>query len=118
MEECPPVTVEGDWCPDQNRTVKNKLELYFQSRKKSGGGECRVEAEEGAPRAAVFFRSEEVRERVLNRSDHQILLDGQTFQLRLGSAAKSTNDDDVSGSSTGSNSPKSEDENGAFRPAG
>uniref|UniRef100_A0A3Q1CJ02 PAR14-like first RRM domain-containing protein n=1 Tax=Amphiprion ocellaris TaxID=80972 RepID=A0A3Q1CJ02_AMPOC len=59
MEECPPVTVEGDWSPDQNRTVKNKLELYFQSRKKSGGGECRVEAEEGAPRAAVFFRSEE-----------------------------------------------------------
>uniref|UniRef100_A0A3Q1ECK2 Macro domain-containing protein n=1 Tax=Acanthochromis polyacanthus TaxID=80966 RepID=A0A3Q1ECK2_9TELE len=59
MEECPPLTVEGDWSPDQNRTAKNKLKLYFQSRKKSGGGECRVESEDGAPRAAVFFSSEE-----------------------------------------------------------
>uniref|UniRef100_A0A3Q1FWA0 Poly [ADP-ribose] polymerase n=1 Tax=Acanthochromis polyacanthus TaxID=80966 RepID=A0A3Q1FWA0_9TELE len=110
MEECPPLTVEGDWSPDQNRTAKNKLKLYFQSRKKSGGGECRVESEDGAPRAAVFFSSEEVRERVLNRSDHQIILDGQNVTLRVRSAAKSTNSDDVSGSLKES---KSEDENGA-----
>lgn len=57
--ECPPVTVEGDWSPAQTKTVKNKLQLYFQSKKKSSGGECRVEAEDGAPRAAVYFRSEE-----------------------------------------------------------
>lgn len=58
--ECPPpVTVEGDWSPAQTKTMKNKLQLYFQSKKKSSGGDCRVEAEDGAPRAAVFFRSEE-----------------------------------------------------------
>ncbi len=57
--ECPPVTVEGNWSSAQTKTVKNKLQLYFQSKKKSSGGDCRVEAEDGAPRAAVFFRSEE-----------------------------------------------------------
>uniref|UniRef100_A0A3Q3GV61 Poly [ADP-ribose] polymerase n=1 Tax=Labrus bergylta TaxID=56723 RepID=A0A3Q3GV61_9LABR len=53
---CVPVIVEGVWSAAQTKTVKNKLQLYFQSKKKSGGGECRVEAEEGALRAAVYFR--------------------------------------------------------------
>ena len=61
MEEylCPPVTVEGDWTPAQTRTLKNKLQLYFGSKKKSNGGDCRVELDDGAPTAAVYFRSEE-----------------------------------------------------------
>uniref|UniRef100_A0A3P9PUJ0 Poly [ADP-ribose] polymerase n=1 Tax=Poecilia reticulata TaxID=8081 RepID=A0A3P9PUJ0_POERE len=57
--ECPAVTVEGDWSPAQSKTVRNKLQLYFQSKKKSSGGDCRVEVEEEAARAAVFFRAEE-----------------------------------------------------------
>uniref|UniRef100_A0A8C6L327 Uncharacterized protein n=1 Tax=Nothobranchius furzeri TaxID=105023 RepID=A0A8C6L327_NOTFU len=81
----PPVTVEGDWSPDQNRTMKNKLQIYFQSKKKSSGGDCRVEAEDGAPRAAVFFRSEAVRDRVLARKNHEILLENRTLILRLSS---------------------------------
>ncbi|XP_041642867.1 protein mono-ADP-ribosyltransferase PARP14-like [Cheilinus undulatus] len=84
-EECLPVTVEGDWTPAQSKTVKNKLQVYFQSKKKSGGGECRVEAEDGAPRAAVYFRAEEVRETVLACQNHQIIVDGQTVKLRLSS---------------------------------
>lgn len=64
MAECPPVTVEGDWSPAQTRTVNNKLQIYFGSRKKSGGGGgCRVETDAGAPRAAVFFSSAEGEER-------------------------------------------------------
>lgn len=56
--ECPPITVEGDWSPAQTRTVTNKLQIYFGSKRKSGGGgECRVEAD-GA-RAKVFFSSAE-----------------------------------------------------------
>uniref|UniRef100_A0A3B4FEP5 Poly [ADP-ribose] polymerase n=1 Tax=Pundamilia nyererei TaxID=303518 RepID=A0A3B4FEP5_9CICH len=57
--KCPPVIVEGDWTPAQTKALKNKLQIYFMSRKKSGGGDCRVEAEEGAPRAAVYFNSVE-----------------------------------------------------------
>lgn len=58
---CPPITVEGDWSPAQTRTVTNKLQIYFGSKKKSGGGggDCRVEPESGAPRAAVFLSSAE-----------------------------------------------------------
>uniref|UniRef100_A0A3P9DSE4 Poly [ADP-ribose] polymerase n=1 Tax=Maylandia zebra TaxID=106582 RepID=A0A3P9DSE4_9CICH len=57
--KCPPVIVEGDWTPAQTKALKNKLQIYFMSRKKSGGGDCQVEAEEGAPRAAVYFNSVE-----------------------------------------------------------
>lgn len=57
--ECAPVVVEGGWGPDQAKSLRNKLQLYFGSKKKSGGGDCRVEVDQGAPRAAVFFRSAE-----------------------------------------------------------
>uniref|UniRef100_A0A3Q4G5W7 PAR14-like first RRM domain-containing protein n=1 Tax=Neolamprologus brichardi TaxID=32507 RepID=A0A3Q4G5W7_NEOBR len=79
------VTVEGDWTPAQTKALKNKLHIYFQSKKKSSGGDCRVEAEEGATRAAVYFSSPEVRERVLARKNHEIILDSKTIQLRLSS---------------------------------
>ncbi|XP_078027150.1 protein mono-ADP-ribosyltransferase PARP14-like isoform X4 [Epinephelus lanceolatus] len=95
--ECPPVTVEGDWSPAQTKSMKNKLQLYFQSKKKSSGGDCRVEAEDGAPRAAVYFRSEDVRERVLARKNHEIILENRTVTLRLISAASPTSSDDTSG---------------------
>ncbi|XP_031164633.1 protein mono-ADP-ribosyltransferase PARP14-like isoform X3 [Sander lucioperca] len=111
-ERPPPVIVEGDWNPAQTKTMKNKLQLYFQSKKKSSGGDCRVEAEDGAPRAAVYFRSEEVRERVLARQNHEISLENQTVKLRLISASSPTNSDNVSDSSTDSKTPKSEDEPG------
>ncbi|KAM7415528.1 hypothetical protein PAMA_017845 [Pampus argenteus] len=96
---CPPVTVEGDWTPAQSKTLKNKLQIYFQSRKKSNGGDCWVETEDGAPRAAVHFRSEEVRQRVLAKENHEIIVENQTFKLRLVSASSPTNPD-VSNSKT------------------
>ena len=56
---CAPVIVEGDWTPAQTRTVNNKLQIYFGSKKKSNGGDCVVQLEEAAPRATVYFKSEE-----------------------------------------------------------
>ncbi|TMS03766.1 Poly [ADP-ribose] polymerase 14 [Larimichthys crocea] len=109
--ECSPVTVEGDWSPSQNKTAKNKLQLYFQSKKKSSGGDCRVEAEDGAPRAAVYFKSEEVRARVLARQNHEIILENKTIKLRLNSASTPPGSD-VSDSSTDSKTPKSKPEPG------
>ncbi|XP_053181167.1 protein mono-ADP-ribosyltransferase PARP14-like [Scomber japonicus] len=109
---CAPVIVEGDWTPAQTRTVNNKLKIYFGSKKKSNGGDCVVQLEEAAPRAAVYFNSEEVRERVLARDDHQITLENQTFKLRLVSASTPTNSDDVSDSSADSKTQKSEVEPG------
>ncbi|XP_034055195.1 protein mono-ADP-ribosyltransferase PARP14-like isoform X3 [Gymnodraco acuticeps] len=95
-ESPPPVTVEGDWGPAQTKTVKNKLELYFGSKKKSSGGECRVEAKEEAPKAAVYFQFPEVRERVIARKNHEIIVGNQTFKLRLISAPSPVNSDDAS----------------------
>ncbi|XP_067429640.1 protein mono-ADP-ribosyltransferase PARP14-like isoform X1 [Thunnus thynnus] len=114
MEEylCPPVTVEGDWTPAQTRTLKNKLQLYFGSKKKSNGGDCRVELDDGAPTAAVYFRSEEVRQRVLAKENHEIILENKTIKLRLVSASSPKNSDDVSDSSTDSKTQKSEVEPG------
>ncbi|XP_041855414.1 protein mono-ADP-ribosyltransferase PARP14-like isoform X2 [Melanotaenia boesemani] len=112
--ECPPVTVEGDWSPAQNKTLKNKLQLYFQSKKRSSGGDCRVEVADGAPRAAVYFRSDDVRERVLARTNHEIILEKEAVKLRLSSGLLSgpsqspTDSDQVSDSSTDSRTPKSE----------
>ncbi|XP_062272829.1 protein mono-ADP-ribosyltransferase PARP14-like isoform X1 [Scomber scombrus] len=109
---CAPVIVEGDWTPDQTRTLNNKLQLYFGSKKKSNGGDCVVQLEEAAPRAAVYFRSEEVRERVLARDNHQITLENQTVKLRLKPASTPTNSDDVSDSAADSKTQKSEVEPG------
>ncbi|XP_056232020.1 protein mono-ADP-ribosyltransferase PARP14-like [Seriola aureovittata] len=108
-----PVTVEGDWSPVQPKTLKNKLQLYFQSKKKSSGGDCWVEVEDGAARAAVFFRSEEVRQRVLARENHEINVENQTIRLRLLSATSATNSDDVSDTTTDSKTQRSEVEHGA-----
>uniref|UniRef100_A0A8C7WY00 PAR14-like first RRM domain-containing protein n=1 Tax=Oryzias sinensis TaxID=183150 RepID=A0A8C7WY00_9TELE len=47
----------GAWDPSQQKSVKLKLQVYFQSKKKSGGGDCRVELEDDAAR--VYFRSGE-----------------------------------------------------------
>lgn len=55
MSQVSPVIVEGDWGLAEASKVRIKLELYFGSQKKSSGGECRVQTEDGAPRAAVYF---------------------------------------------------------------
>ncbi|XP_054895199.1 protein mono-ADP-ribosyltransferase PARP14-like isoform X2 [Poeciliopsis prolifica] len=83
--ECPALTVEGDWSPAQRKTVRNKLQLYFQSKKRSSGGDCRVEVEEEAARASVYFREEDVRGQVLAKTDHEITVEGKPVRLRLSS---------------------------------
>lgn len=55
MSQVSPVIVEGLWGPAEAGKATLKLELHFGSQRRSGGGECRVEPEPGAPRAAVFF---------------------------------------------------------------
>ncbi|XP_053727673.1 protein mono-ADP-ribosyltransferase PARP14-like isoform X3 [Synchiropus splendidus] len=81
-----PVVVAGVWTSAQTKSVKNKLLVYFQSNKKSSGGECQVELEESSPRAVVVFSSEEVRDRVLARENHEITVCNHTIKLQLSSA--------------------------------
>ncbi|MGH0134604.1 UNVERIFIED_CONTAM: hypothetical protein FKN15_033511 [Acipenser sinensis] len=60
-ETCPyPLFIEGDWSSANSNTVKNKLQIYFQSKKKSNGGDCRVEYEDTSRNhAVVWFKNEE-----------------------------------------------------------
>lgn len=69
--ECAPVVVEGDWSPAQTKNLKNKLQLYFGSKKRSSGGDCRVETEDGALTAVVFFSSEEGENRKFETSGRE-----------------------------------------------
>ncbi|KPP70402.1 hypothetical protein Z043_110770 [Scleropages formosus] len=58
MEDHPfPVVVEGDWEQNTNK-VKKKLQIYFQSPKNSGGGECVVEFDTSGNKAIVWFKSD------------------------------------------------------------
>ncbi|XP_068428084.1 poly(ADP-ribose) polymerase family member 14-related sequence 1 [Clinocottus analis] len=54
--------------------LKNKLVKYFQS-KKSNGGDCEVEHENGSRTAVLRFRTEEDQQNVLEKKAHQISLD-------------------------------------------
>lgn len=55
-----PLLVEGSWGPDPPKNLSTKLQMYFQSRKKSGGGECEVHQDPRSPsRFLVLFYPED-----------------------------------------------------------
>lgn len=51
-----PLRVEGSWGLDPPKNLSTKLQMYFQSARRSGGGECEVRQEPGtATRFLAFF---------------------------------------------------------------
>uniref|UniRef100_A0A8C9SP92 Poly [ADP-ribose] polymerase n=1 Tax=Scleropages formosus TaxID=113540 RepID=A0A8C9SP92_SCLFO len=78
-----PLWVLGDWGSGAPKLV-NKLTIYFQS-KRSQGGDCLVEAGGGgdAQRAVVRFKSEHVRQRVLNKQEHELKLGQKILKLTV-----------------------------------
>ncbi|XP_075821148.1 protein mono-ADP-ribosyltransferase PARP14 isoform X1 [Microtus pennsylvanicus] len=80
-----PLLVEGSWGPDPPKTLINKLQTYFQSRKKSGGGECEVVLQPGSPASfLVLFSPEDVRQNVLKKENHELVWPGKgTFKLTV-----------------------------------
>ncbi|XP_041529414.1 protein mono-ADP-ribosyltransferase PARP14-like [Microtus oregoni] len=80
-----PLLVEGSWGPDLPKTLINKLQAYFQSRKKSGGGECEVVLQPGSPASfLVLFSPEDVRQNVLAKDNHELVWPGKgTFKLTV-----------------------------------
>ncbi|XP_062908511.1 protein mono-ADP-ribosyltransferase PARP14-like isoform X2 [Mobula hypostoma] len=68
-----PLIVEGKWDLDDATFFRNKLQIYFQSKKKSNGGECIVEYDDPVSNQAVVrFVSDEIRSLVLEKKTHQI----------------------------------------------
>ncbi|XP_013925211.1 PREDICTED: poly [ADP-ribose] polymerase 14 [Thamnophis sirtalis] len=70
-----PLLVEGNWGCSLGKTLKNKLLCYFQSPKRSGGGECKIHVDPGKEeQITVYFAQEEVRKSVLNIKSHELSL--------------------------------------------
>ncbi|XP_007428032.2 poly [ADP-ribose] polymerase 14-like isoform X1 [Python bivittatus] len=70
-----PLVAEGNWGCSLSKNLKNKLHCYFQSPKRSGGGECKIHVNPGREgQITVYFAKEEVRERVLNMKHHELSL--------------------------------------------
>ncbi|RXM33975.1 Poly [ADP-ribose] polymerase 14 [Acipenser ruthenus] len=84
-ETCPyPLFIEGDWSSANSNTVKNKLQIYFQSKKKSNGGDCRVEYEDTSRNhAVVWFKNEETRKKVLEKQNHKLNIGNENVRLTV-----------------------------------
>nr|XP_048310117.1 protein mono-ADP-ribosyltransferase PARP14-like isoform X5 [Myodes glareolus] len=80
-----PLLVEGSWGPNPPKTLINKLQIYFQSRKNSGGGECEVVPQPGNPSSfLVLYSPEDVRQNVLEKGNHELEWPGKgTFKLTV-----------------------------------
>ncbi|XP_065606985.1 protein mono-ADP-ribosyltransferase PARP14-like [Cyrtonyx montezumae] len=66
-----PLLVRGDWGPAAPpAALRKKLLLYFQSPKRSGGGECELRG--GAGQLLVCFAQPDVMRRVLDRPAHEL----------------------------------------------
>ncbi|XP_041118944.1 protein mono-ADP-ribosyltransferase PARP14-like [Polyodon spathula] len=86
MAECYPypLLVEGDWGPNIAKIIKTKLQIYFQSKKRSNGGECLVEFEDlDSSLATVWFKTEETRKRVLEKQSHELNLEKETVKMTV-----------------------------------
>ncbi|XP_043106136.1 protein mono-ADP-ribosyltransferase PARP14-like isoform X1 [Puntigrus tetrazona] len=83
MDECYPIVVEGDWGPEHAKSVKNKLQIYFQSKKKSQGGDCVVQYDDGSSSAKILFKSSDIRDSVLSKAEHIITIDNQKIKLKV-----------------------------------
>ncbi|KAL1266729.1 hypothetical protein QQF64_002404 [Cirrhinus molitorella] len=83
MDEYYPIVVEGDWGPEHVKSVKNKLQIYFQSKKKSQGGDCVVQYNDGSSSATILFKSSDTRDGVLSKAEHIITIDTQKIKLKV-----------------------------------
>ncbi|XP_067891025.1 protein mono-ADP-ribosyltransferase PARP14-like isoform X2 [Heterodontus francisci] len=77
-----PVLVEG--LPVDLDSVKSKLAIYFQSKRKSGGGECEIKALQDQRKFLVYFKNEQVQKNVVKNEFHTVqLLALEPVQLRV-----------------------------------
>ncbi|KAM4626560.1 LOW QUALITY PROTEIN: protein mono-ADP-ribosyltransferase PARP14-like [Discoglossus pictus] len=72
-----PVALKWDLGPERLKQVKNKLLLHFQSKKKSGGGECDLrDLDCSQGHVLIYFKEESVRDRVLQTQAQDLQLPG------------------------------------------
>ncbi|KAM6398598.1 protein mono-ADP-ribosyltransferase PARP14 [Pluvialis apricaria] len=68
-----PLLVRGDWgAAEPSPALRKKLLCYFQSQRRSGGGECELRSGTATGDLLVCFAQPEVRRRVLDRRLHEL----------------------------------------------
>uniref|UniRef100_A0A8I4A263 Poly [ADP-ribose] polymerase n=1 Tax=Callithrix jacchus TaxID=9483 RepID=A0A8I4A263_CALJA len=74
-----PLLVEGSWGPDPPKNLSTKLQMYFQSPKRSGGGECEVRQDPESPSRflVLFYPEDDVSEEL----DTKLSLDGGSDKM-------------------------------------
>ncbi|XP_043106137.1 protein mono-ADP-ribosyltransferase PARP14-like isoform X2 [Puntigrus tetrazona] len=77
-----PIVVEGNLESEHATTVKNKLQIHFQSKKKSQGGDCVVQYD-NCNSATILFKSSDIRDSVLSKAEHIITIDSQQIKLKV-----------------------------------
>ncbi|XP_056103818.1 protein mono-ADP-ribosyltransferase PARP14 isoform X2 [Rhinichthys klamathensis goyatoka] len=78
-----PLTVEGDWGIEHAKSVKNKLHIHFQSKKRSQGGDCVVQYNGESNSATILFKSSDIRDAILLQEEHIITIDSQKIKLKV-----------------------------------
>ncbi|KAK7120426.1 hypothetical protein R3I94_020427 [Phoxinus phoxinus] len=78
-----PLSVEGDWGTEHDKSVKNKLHIHFQSKKKSQGGDCFVQYNGESKSATILFKSSDIRDAVLLQKEHIIIIGSQKIKLKV-----------------------------------
>uniref|UniRef100_A0A8C4S0Z3 Poly [ADP-ribose] polymerase n=1 Tax=Erpetoichthys calabaricus TaxID=27687 RepID=A0A8C4S0Z3_ERPCA len=87
--------VEGNFGGENSSHISNKLQIYFQSKKRASGGDCFIEYKVGEDYAVVRFKSEQIRQQVLQKENH-VLIKGDeslTLTVRLPEDPESTSSD-------------------------
>uniref|UniRef100_A0A8C6ZNN5 PAR14-like first RRM domain-containing protein n=1 Tax=Nothoprocta perdicaria TaxID=30464 RepID=A0A8C6ZNN5_NOTPE len=68
-----PLLVRGPWgSAEPPGALRKKLLCYFQSQKRSGGGECELRAGPAPGSLLLCFARRDVRQRVLDRRSHEL----------------------------------------------
>ncbi|XP_051767291.1 protein mono-ADP-ribosyltransferase PARP14 isoform X24 [Ctenopharyngodon idella] len=83
MDEYYPIIVEGDLGAEHAKSVKNKLHIHFQSKKKSQGGDCVVQYNDKSDSATILFKSSDIRDAVLSQAEHIITIDSKKIKLKV-----------------------------------
>ncbi|KAM8934065.1 protein mono-ADP-ribosyltransferase PARP14 [Pelodytes ibericus] len=77
-----PVALQWELGPEKLKQIKNKLLAYFQSKNKSNGGECEIKDMDCTKGyILIFFNQETVRERVLQKTHHELTISGNKLKL-------------------------------------
>ncbi|NXD82844.1 DTX3L ligase, partial [Halcyon senegalensis] len=83
MAAVPPLLVRLSPAPDAGEKLMFKLQSYFQSAKRSGGGECEVRERPEPGTYWVHFQEERAKKSVESRTDHVLEVSGRRLKILI-----------------------------------